>query len=316
MSDTVMRVELVAADRLVWSGDAKMVIARTTEGDVGILPNHAPMLSTMVHGVVDVTTVDGETWIAAVDAGFLSVANNRISILSEHAQMSARHRPREGPYRLRAGQGRGRERRRVRGRGREGVRRGPDPGGREGLLTLRGRRGFATGEERGDRWRGGSGWSTLSASCCCSCSLYGIALVVRRRWMSRHGGTFEFSVRVRSGRAGRGWILGLARYTGSDLEWFRIFSAEPRPKLCFRRASSSTPVVATRSEWRPTRCTRATSIVTCRTPTGPLEVAMSPEALTGFLAWLEAAPPGQSQPPRLTTARRQSAGASPGGSPR
>jgi F-type H+-transporting ATPase subunit epsilon len=83
-----MQVELVAADRLVWSGEAKMVIARTTEGDVGILPNHAPVLSLMVHGIVDVTTYDDETWVAAVDAGFLSVANNRISILSEHAEMS------------------------------------------------------------------------------------------------------------------------------------------------------------------------------------------------------------------------------------
>ncbi len=83
-----MQVELVAADRLVWSGEARMVIARTTEGDVGILPGHAPMLSLMVDGVVDVTTTSGETWVAAVDAGFLSVAANRISILSEHAQMS------------------------------------------------------------------------------------------------------------------------------------------------------------------------------------------------------------------------------------
>jgi F-type H+-transporting ATPase subunit epsilon len=83
-----MQVELVAADRLVWSGEARMVIARTTEGDVGILPNHAPMLSTMVEGIVDVTTADNETWIAAVDAGFLSVANNRISVLAEHAEMS------------------------------------------------------------------------------------------------------------------------------------------------------------------------------------------------------------------------------------
>ena len=87
MSDAVMRVELVAADRLVWSGDATQVIARTTEGDVGILANLAPMLSLMVDGVVDVTTSDGETWIAAVDAGFLSVAGNRISILSEQAEM-------------------------------------------------------------------------------------------------------------------------------------------------------------------------------------------------------------------------------------
>jgi F-type H+-transporting ATPase subunit epsilon len=88
VSDDLLQVELVAADRLVWSGEAKMVIARTTEGDVGILPNHAPMLSLMVDGIVDVTTAENETWIAAVDAGFLSVANNRISVLSEHAEMS------------------------------------------------------------------------------------------------------------------------------------------------------------------------------------------------------------------------------------
>ena len=88
MSDDLLHVELVAADRLVWSGESTMVIARTTEGDVGILPNHAPMLSLMVDGVVDVQTAEGETWVAAVDAGFLSVANNRISILSEHAEMS------------------------------------------------------------------------------------------------------------------------------------------------------------------------------------------------------------------------------------
>ena len=90
MSDDSIRVELVAADRLVWSGEAKMVIARTTEGDVGILPNHAPMLSLMVDGVVDVQTTDGETWIAAVDAGFLSVAHNRVSVLSEHVQEDLR----------------------------------------------------------------------------------------------------------------------------------------------------------------------------------------------------------------------------------
>ena len=88
MSETTMQVELVSADRLVWSGEARMVVARTTEGDVGILPNHAPALSLMVDGVIDVTTTDNETWVAAVDAGFLSVANNRVSLLAEHAEMS------------------------------------------------------------------------------------------------------------------------------------------------------------------------------------------------------------------------------------
>jgi F-type H+-transporting ATPase subunit epsilon len=83
-----LHVELVAADRLVWSGEASMVIARTTEGDIGVLPNHAPTLSLMVDGVVEVTTDNNEVWVAAVDAGFLSVADNRVSVLSEHAEMS------------------------------------------------------------------------------------------------------------------------------------------------------------------------------------------------------------------------------------
>lgn len=88
MSDAAMQVELVAADRLVWSGQATTVVARTTEGDLGILPGHSPLLSVLVPGVVDVTTTEGETWVAAVEDGFLSVADNRISIISERVEMS------------------------------------------------------------------------------------------------------------------------------------------------------------------------------------------------------------------------------------
>jgi len=86
--DKVLQVEVVSADRLVWSGEATMVVARTTEGDVGILPGHAPILSLLIDGVVDVQTVEGETWVAAVSAGFLSVANNRVSVLAEYAEAS------------------------------------------------------------------------------------------------------------------------------------------------------------------------------------------------------------------------------------
>ncbi|QBR91720.1 F0F1 ATP synthase subunit epsilon [Nocardioides euryhalodurans] len=88
MADTNLQVELVAADRLVWSGEATMVIARTTEGDIGVLPGHAPNLSLLVDGVVDIRTVDGETWVAAVSAGFLSVAHDRVSVLAEYAELS------------------------------------------------------------------------------------------------------------------------------------------------------------------------------------------------------------------------------------
>lgn len=88
MSDP-LHVELVAADRVVWSGDASMVVARTAEGEVGILADHAPLLSLMVPGVVEVRTGGGETTRAAVDSGFLSVAGNRVSILAEQAVLGS-----------------------------------------------------------------------------------------------------------------------------------------------------------------------------------------------------------------------------------
>ena len=89
MADTdQLQVELVAADRTVWSGQATMVVAKTAEGDIGVLRNHMPVLSLLVDGVVEIEPVDGERIFAAVDGGFLSVANNRVSILSEYAALS------------------------------------------------------------------------------------------------------------------------------------------------------------------------------------------------------------------------------------
>ena len=83
-----LQVELVAADRTVWSGQATMVVAKTAEGDIGVLRDHMPVLSLLVEGVVEITPVDGEKVFGAVDGGFLSVANNRVSILSQFAVLS------------------------------------------------------------------------------------------------------------------------------------------------------------------------------------------------------------------------------------
>ena len=70
--------------------------------------------------------------------------------------------------------------------------------------------------------------------------LYGLLLVVRRRVLSRHGGTFELSHRLQPGQEpGRGWLLGLGRYSGEELEWFRIFTLAPRPKRAWNRAGLS-----------------------------------------------------------------------------
>jgi len=87
-SGSALQVELVAADRTVWSGEATMVIARTVEGDVGVLRGHAPMLSLLTEAVVEIAQVDGNVVIATVDGGFLSVAGDRVSILSERSLLS------------------------------------------------------------------------------------------------------------------------------------------------------------------------------------------------------------------------------------
>jgi F-type H+-transporting ATPase subunit epsilon len=83
-----LHVELVAADRTVWSGDAEMVIARTVEGDLGVLRGHAPVLSLLSEAVVEVRVKDSDdVVVAAVDGGFISVALDRVSILSEHIEL-------------------------------------------------------------------------------------------------------------------------------------------------------------------------------------------------------------------------------------
>ncbi len=122
--------------------------------------------------------------------------------------------------------------------------------------------------------------------------LYGIALVVRRRALSRNGGTFELSYRSRPAKAGRGWLLGLGRYSGDRLEWFRIFSLAPRPKVVWDRADLEftgrrDPVGVEELSLYSDHL-----VVQCATPTGLLELAMSQGSLMGFQSWLEAMAPG------------------------
>lgn len=88
-SAKAIQVELVAADRVVWSGQASEVLARTVSGDLGILPGHAPLLSLLVPGVVEIKPLDGDAVRAAVDEGFLSVADDHVSILSEDAFLAS-----------------------------------------------------------------------------------------------------------------------------------------------------------------------------------------------------------------------------------
>jgi F-type H+-transporting ATPase subunit epsilon len=84
-----LQVELVAVERKIWSGEATMVIARTTEGELGVLPGHAPLLGQLAEGgVVTIRTDAGEDVVVAAHGGFLSVTERGVSILAETAEIS------------------------------------------------------------------------------------------------------------------------------------------------------------------------------------------------------------------------------------
>lgn len=90
-----LRVEVVAADRMVWEGDAVNVITRTTEGDIGILPGHEPLMAALVPHAAEIVTADGRREIIALDGGFVSVAFNRVSLLSQDARLADEVSPAE-----------------------------------------------------------------------------------------------------------------------------------------------------------------------------------------------------------------------------
>ncbi|WP_168583478.1 F0F1 ATP synthase subunit epsilon [Gephyromycinifex aptenodytis] len=82
-----LHVELVAADGKVWEGDASQVIARGVEGDLGILPRHAPLMTVLQPGHVRIDA-DGGRHDFEVDGGFLTVDSDNVTIVSETARTS------------------------------------------------------------------------------------------------------------------------------------------------------------------------------------------------------------------------------------
>lgn len=82
-----LSVSVVAADREVWSGAAKQIIARTSEGEIGILPGHEPVLGVLAKGEVRITPVSGSVIVASAEDGFLSVENNTVTIVAGFAEI-------------------------------------------------------------------------------------------------------------------------------------------------------------------------------------------------------------------------------------
>ena len=123
-----------------------------------------------------------------------------------------------------------------------------------------------------------------------------VAVAGRRRALQRRYGTIDCSLRLRRGPDGRGWVLGVARFADDDLQWYRVFSLAPRPR---RVLSRRTLEVRARREPRGPETLallKGAVVMECRAPDGPVDLAMEPGAVTGFLAWLEARPPGATLP--------------------
>ena len=93
-----LRVELVAPDGEIWSGRARMVIAKTLDGDLGVLTGHPPVIGILAEGsMVQILDPEdgagaaeaGDRVLAAVSSGFLSVADDRVSVLGRQAQLGS-----------------------------------------------------------------------------------------------------------------------------------------------------------------------------------------------------------------------------------
>ena len=134
-------------------------------------------------------------------------------------------------------------------------------------------------------------------------TLLGLAALVfalvwlRRRLLQRRGGTVELSLRLKPRARGRGWVLGIGRFVGDDLQWHRVFSLATRPRRTLSRRDLHV-LLRREPERTETYALLAGAVVMeCRSSAGPVELGMDRSAVTGFLAWLEARPPGATLPP-------------------
>ncbi|WP_216853121.1 DUF2550 domain-containing protein [Phytoactinopolyspora halotolerans] len=117
-------------------------------------------------------------------------------------------------------------------------------------------------------------------------------LYLRRSVLQREGG-FDMCMRVGSqqGWAG-GWVFGIGRYRGEQLEWFRTFSFAPRPKRSFRRGELAVNSRRVPDSEEDYELPAGHVVLGCAVGPTTVEVSMTEPASTAFLAWLEAAPPG------------------------
>ena len=82
-----LKVSVVSAEHEVWTGEATMVVAKTVEGEIGVLAGHEPLLAILATGEVRITLPGGEKLTADASDGFLSVSNNTVTIVAGTAEL-------------------------------------------------------------------------------------------------------------------------------------------------------------------------------------------------------------------------------------
>lgn len=117
----------------------------------------------------------------------------------------------------------------------------------------------------------------------------------RRRWLGRQGGTFDCSARLDASTPNRGWVLGVAHYSGDWLNWYRVFGFSLAPRLRFHRTRTSIADQRTPTAKEILSLYEGQRIVSLVAvgESQPVEIALGPQELTGLLSWLEGAPPGR-----------------------
>ena len=121
-------------------------------------------------------------------------------------------------------------------------------------------------------------------------------LVIRRVRLLRLGGV-HVALRTRLDRSGKGWHLGVGRYRGDDFAWFRVLSLRAGPDRVISRSGLEIADRRDPDGVESYNMPAGAHVVRFRNPRGSthpeVEIAMGPDALTGFLSWLESAPPGR-----------------------
>ena len=83
-----LRIELVSPEKIVYEGDAELVIARTSDGEIGFQPGHVPFVGNLVSSVVRVALSDGGVQRIAVHSGFVEVSDNHVALLCDVAELA------------------------------------------------------------------------------------------------------------------------------------------------------------------------------------------------------------------------------------